>query len=210
VKIIPDWYDLFCSASLCYTTFKWCGTHLTAVLCILKSCHMVWSTVHVEIFICSACLHLYIVQLWPLTCLSEWTHNVYHDVCQQLIFFHFWRPVTTLQLFSMLGYCHSVLYACVHGSPMHFCKAQLLLPCTNIFNAVWTLIPRWSWPHAHTHTHKMCVHCCTYIHFHLMLTSANTCNMLSNIYNLWHVTTFVARGIVAITYGATSVITWSY
>jgi len=62
--------------------------------------------------------------------------------------------------------------------------------------------------HTHTHTHtRVCVCIAVRVHFHLMLTSVSTCNMLSKIYNLSHVATFMARGIVAVAYGATSVIT---
>jgi len=71
-------------------------------------------------------------------------------------------------------------------------------------------------PHTHTHAHTHTVICtqnvciAVHIHFHLMLTSVSTCNMLSNNYILSRVATFMARGIVAIAYGATSVITWNY
>jgi hypothetical protein len=64
------------------------------------------------------------------------------------------------------------LYACVQGSPMHFCNGQLLLSCTNIFNAIWTLIPKWSWPplpHTHTHTHT---------HTHMHMHTQNVCALL--------------------------------
>ena len=108
--------------------------HLTgSSLVHFKSYHIIWSTVDtkIECFINFCTIqHLtssFTVQLWPLTCMREWTWDIQCNACSQFTCFPFLMPVPTLQLSGTAVHDHSVLQAALHGTPMHFCCRELLL-----------------------------------------------------------------------------------
>jgi hypothetical protein len=157
------------------TLFKWCGTHLLAVLHIFKSCHKTESPVGPESLCAnlipsqsSTFVHPYSFQVWTLTCLCERTQNIHCDVCR-----HFYMLVHPLPL-QTVGYSKVWSPSASYSCTQHFCA---FLPWRT---AVSTYKCSYSFMEFHSGMMFACemhVYSCTYTP-NLRVTF--TCHMLSN------------------------------
>ena len=113
-------------------------------------------------------------------------------------------PVSTLQLFRMVGYGHPLLLVALHGILVHFCDRELLFSRMNVVPPY-----RLSFLNKAANMmfeHEMCMLYCTYTPYDDSIYKYIP-HAFRSVYSISHVT-FLVKNIIVVSYGVTVILMW--